>query len=239
MLPFPSVGDGGTVDDERAAVDLLRRRVLNVVGHELRTPITTLRGLAELLGTSGDAAAEAELHDAIRRTARRAEALLDDLLVATGVSTALPVGEPVSTDVGETARSVWAGTDGADPGSLQLVGAGAVVAKPGVVRRVLTALLDNAARYGSAPVEVRVAADGNATTIVVADRGLGVPAAELHLLTEPFFRGERAVLTHHSLGLGLAVVRAVVEQHEGEVAVRNREAGGLEVEVRLPAGAVA
>lgn len=237
MVRFPSVGNGGHVEDERAAVDLLRRRVLNVVGHELRTPITTLRGLAELLGNAADDTAEADLHDAIRRTARRAEALLDDLLVAAGVSTALPVGVPVATDVGQTAAAVWDEIDGDVPGSLDVVGSGVVVAKPGVVRRVLAAVLENAARYGSAPIEVRVGADGDTVVVVVADRGPGVPAAELHLLTEPFFRGERAVLTHHSLGLGLAVVRAFVEEHEGEVHVRNRDGGGFEVELRLPAGA--
>ena len=49
------MGDGADeLDTVRAEVDLLRRRVLNVVGHELRTPITTLRGLAELLGTTPD-----------------------------------------------------------------------------------------------------------------------------------------------------------------------------------------
>ncbi len=226
------------VDDQRATVDLLRRRVLNVVGHELRTPVTTLRGLAELLGRSGDPAAEAELHDAIRRTARRTEALLDDLLVATGVSTALPVGDPVATAVAATARTAWEELDGDPPGDLAVVGDAVVLAPPGVLRRLLGALLDNAARYGAPPVEVRATQDGEHVVVVVSDRGPGIPAAELPLVTEPFFRGERAVLTHHSLGLGLAVVQALVAHDEGEVQVRNREGGGVEVELRLPADAV-
>jgi len=223
----------GDAEEERAAVDLLRRRVLNVVGHELRTPITPLRGLAELLGRSDDEATEAGVHDAIRRTARRAEALLDDLLVATGVSTALPVGEPAPTPVAATARSAWAELDEDRSRDLDVEGDDVVLARPGVVRRVFDALLDNAARYGAEPVGVRVSREGDVVVVIVCDRGQGVPASELHLVTEPFFRGERAVLTHHSLGLGLAVVRALAEQHDGEVQVRNRDGGGFEVEVRL------
>jgi signal transduction histidine kinase len=223
------------LEDQRAEVDLLRRRVLNVVGHELRTPITTLRGLAELLGHSPDAAAEADLHEAIRRTARRTEALLDDLLVATGVSTALPVGEPGPVRLSAAATAAWDSLEGLDEhGELAIDGEAVLVARPTVARRLLSALLDNAARYGEPPVELRLAEDGDDVVVVVTDEGPGVPAAELPLVTEPFFRGERAVLHHHSLGLGLAVVKAMVDQAEGELQVRNRAGGGLEVEVRLP-----
>lgn len=223
----------GELAAERAEVDLLRRRVINVVGHELRTPITTLRGLAELLGTEHDPAAQAELHGAIVRIARRAEALLDDLLVATSVNTALPVGEQAPVPVAELVHDAWAQL--ATLGELRVDGDATAVARPGVVRRAVSALLENASRYGEPPVSVTITEAGGNAVIVVADRGPGVPSAELPLLTEPFFRGERAVLTHHSLGLGLAVVRALADQHDGHVDVRNREDGGFEVELRLPA----
>jgi signal transduction histidine kinase len=226
------VGDG-SAEAEREAVDLLRRRVLNVVGHELRTPITTLRGLAELLGRSNDDAAEAELHDAIRRVARRTESLLDDLLIGTGVTTALPVGAPVDAAVAATARAVWADLDLDGKGVLHVDGDATVLARPDVLRRILSAVLDNAARYGSAPVEVHVAQRNGRVAILVRDHGPGIPAAELPLVTEPFFRGERAVLEHHSLGLGLAVVAALVAEREGRLTIGNREGGGVEVEVEL------
>lgn len=229
------MGNVGDVEVERAAVDLLRRRVLNVVGHELRTPITTLRGLAESLGTTGDPEAELAVHDALRRTARRTEALLDDLLLATGVSTALPVGATEGRHVAATAREVWAQLD--PGGELAVAGDGVVLAVDGTLERMLGAVLDNAARYGEAPVEVTITTLGAEVQVVVADHGPGVPAAELALVTEPFFRGERAVLGHHSLGLGLAVTRSLVEHLDGSVDVRNREGGGFEVELRLPSAA--
>lgn len=235
------MGDVGDVEVERAAVDLLRRRVLNVVGHELRTPVTTLRGLAESLGSAGDPAAEADLREALRRTARRTEALLDDLLLATGVSTALPVGDPVPCPVAATARAAWAELDSAAAtgAELEVAGDAVVAAPPGVLHRVLNALLDNAARYGEAPVQLRVRTVGPEVEIVVLDRGPGLPAAEVALATEPFFRGERAVLGHHSLGLGLSVVRSLAEHLDGSVEVRNRDGGGFAVELRLPAAEAA
>lgn len=231
------MGNEGGVEAERAAVDLLRRRVLNVVGHELRTPITTLRGLAESLGTSGDPAAEAELHDALRRTARRTEALLDDLLLATGVSTTLPVADPVPTHVAGAARAAWSEVAAGEqaPG-LEIAGDALVNVPVGVLERVFRALLDNALLYGEPPVVVATTAVAGEVIVVVSDHGPGVPSAELALLAEPFFRGERAVLNHHSLGLGLAVVHSLVDHLGGSVEPRNRAGGGFEVEVRLPAG---
>ena len=226
------MGNVGELDVERAAVDLLRRRVLNVVGHELRTPITTLRGLAESLGTTGDPEAELAVHDALRRTARRTEALLDDLLLATGVSTALPVGAVDAQHVAPAAREAWAQLD--PGGELTVAGDGVVLAVDGTLERMLIAVLDNAAKYGEAPVEVTITTLGANVHVVVADRGPGVPAAELALVTEPFFRGERAVLGHHSLGLGLAVARSLVEHLDGAIDVRTREGGGVEVDLRLP-----
>jgi signal transduction histidine kinase len=232
------VGDAAVPEDLehlRAEIDLLRRRVINVVGHELRTPITTLRGLAELLGTAESPEAESELHDAIRRTARRVEGLLDDLLVATGVSTALPVGQEEPVHIAEAARAAWAALDALPAArSLEVEGDAAVLARPAAIRRLLSALLDNALRYGEPPVSVTTTTTDGQVLVVVADHGPGVPAAELTLVPEPFFRGERAVLEHHSLGLGLAVARALAEQHDGELHVRNRDGGGLAVEVRLP-----
>src|SRR5687768_18169134 len=92
----------------RGDVDLLRRRVLNVVGHELRTPVTTLRGLADALEGAGTDAERVQLTDALVRSARRLESLVDDALVAMGVTTALPVGAPRKESVLDALQAAWA-----------------------------------------------------------------------------------------------------------------------------------
>ena len=73
-----------------------------------------------------------------------------------------------------------------------------------------------------------------AVVVSVVDRGPGIPAAEIALVTEPFFRGERAVMTAAGLGLGLAVATAIAGQHAATVSVRNGDGGGTVAEVRWP-----
>src|SRR4051812_41588196 len=88
---------GGEITDAARAlaeVDAIRRRVVNVVGHALRTPVTTIAGMATALESATDDNTRTMLIDGLSRNARRVELLLDELLVAAGVSTALPVGDP-------------------------------------------------------------------------------------------------------------------------------------------------
>ena len=132
------------------ALDLARRRFVNVVGHELRTPVTTLRGLSEELVNANEAELQ-ELAPAILRSARRVEALLDDLLLATDIITALPVGDPEPVDLVACAQATWDAFDVDD--DLMLTGATEAVAslRLGAADTLLERVLDNARRYGSPP----------------------------------------------------------------------------------------
>src|SRR4051812_13608387 len=86
-------GADRAADVERALadVDAIRRRVVNVVGHVLRTPTTTIAGMAAALQSTDDETTRVELVRGIARNAGRLEELLDELLIASGVNTALPV----------------------------------------------------------------------------------------------------------------------------------------------------
>src|SRR5436190_16625171 len=83
-------GEGDTAARELAELEAIRRRVVNVVGHALRTPVTTIAGMASALATTTDAETRSALVEGLVRNARRVEGLLDDLLIASGVTTALP-----------------------------------------------------------------------------------------------------------------------------------------------------
>lgn len=233
----------GDAEVLRARVDLLRRRVLNVVGHELRTPMTTLQGLVGLLGTTDDPVATAEVHAAIQRATNRMAALIEDALVATGVATSLPVGDPEPTPVAATAAAAWDALEHQGPPPAQ-EGDAVVLAHPSGLRGALRAVLDNAAKYGSTGggkgddgITVRVNDDppSGDVLIEVIDHGAGIPPAEADLLFEPFFRGERAVMRGAGLGLGLAVARALVEHDGGAVDVHSRDGDGTTTTIRLPA----
>ena len=103
--------------------------------------------------------------------------------------------------------------------------------------RVLTNLLSNVVRYTPADttVEITAAADGTGVALTVADRGPGVPDAALPRLFDPFYRTEQSRSRRTGgLGLGLMLVRQIVEAHGGSVQAENRAGGGLAVHLRLP-----
>lgn len=200
-------------------LEAIRRRVLNVVGHALRTPVTTLCGLAdELASRADDPVTRPELIAGVHRNARTVEQLLDDLLVASGVTTALPVQEPSAVDVGEVALRSWSSLGSAKP--LTVHGGPVRAFVPATVAEgALRKLLENAASYGEGDIELRLGCKGGAVSAEVVSRG-GLPTAEeLELCDEPFFRGEHAVMTKPGLGIGLSVARALAEHAGGSVIV--------------------
>ena len=216
------------------ALDLARRRFVNVVGHELRTPVTTLRGLCEEL----TGATESELHDlapAIVRNARRVESLLDDLLLATDITTALPVGDPEPVDLVTCGQATW---DALESGTeLELAGdhEAIVSMRPGAADTMLERVLDNAIRYGSPPVCLSATTEGGRVRITVSSEGVELKPDDVHLAFELFYRGEGAVTSAPGFGLGLPVARALARQHDGDLHLEPRPGGGLDVMIDLPA----
>jgi len=102
------------------------------------------------------------------------------------------------------------------------------------LRRALRNLIGNALRYGR-KANVSLERQGSEAVIRVEDEGPGIPQTELARMVEPFARGEgsrnRAT---GGAGLGLAIARAIAEQHGGHLVLANRVQGGLRVELRLP-----
>jgi signal transduction histidine kinase len=215
-------------------LDRLRRRVINVVGHELRTPVTTIRGLAELLG---EGAKDQEVAAALVHEARRLEALLDQMLVASGVSTALPVDHAVPVPIASTVREAWAKLDQSTPIVIEGDREPPLAAMVGLAafRQILFAVLDNAAAHGTPPVFVVVSTVGTQVRTTVANDGDVVPPEDLDLAFEPFWRGEQAVMARPGLGLGLPVAKALAEQAGGSLALAAGSGGGMVVTLELPA----
>lgn len=206
-------------------LDLLRRRVVNVVGHELRTPVTTVRGLAESLADATDDDTRRTLTDALVRSAIRLEKLVNDLLLASGVFTASPVGDAVAVDLADAVRRAgW-------PGAIE--GSATAHARVEAVERVLEPIVENARRHGE-PVEVRLSSHGTRAVMDVESAGPELAPGDVDLLCEPFFRGEAAVTTAPGLGLGLAVARTIARAEGGDVHAHARVGGGLVVRLELP-----
>lgn len=214
----------------REDLDLLRRRVLNVVGHELRTPVSTLAGLAEQLETCADEATRTELVAAIARNARRLDRLVEDLLLAAAVENVIPPGPRQAVDLVAAARAAWTGA-----GDATFVGDATAMVRPAVAHQALAVLLDNAAVHGAPPIVVHASVEGTDAVVEVSSGGPSVPAEDIALAAEAFYRGERAVTTAAGLGLGLAIARTLARSEGGEVSVRAGDGGGVVARLELPA----
>lgn len=234
------------VDARRRAARLesSRRELVAWVSHDLRSPIGSVRAMAEALedGLVAEPADVASYHRAIVQEVQRLAGLVDDLFelsrIEAGAPTVdvpfVPLHELVA-DVIEAAR-VRADAHGvvlyAEVGDL---GPELVVAAD--VRRAIDNVVDNAIRHTPAggSVTATARADGTGLEVVVWDECGGIPASDLDRVFDVAFRGDdsRSRDTGGG-GLGLAIARGLVEARAGGISVRNREPG-CEFTVRLPA----
>ncbi len=216
---------------------------LATVSHELRTPLTSALAYLELLDGAEhlDAAVRTQV-DAVRRNALRLSRLVADLLFTATATSGAQELDPFRVDlvmvVGQAVEA--AGLQAAEAG-IELVadlpGALDVMADGMQLRQVTDNLLANALTFTPAGGRVRVSLSGSDTSaeLVVADSGEGIEAADLDVIFSTFGRGQNARRRLSSgTGLGLTIVRTIVEAHGGEVTAESTVGRGTTVRVVLP-----
>jgi two-component system phosphate regulon sensor histidine kinase PhoR len=219
------------------------------VSHELRTPLTSIRGYVEMLsdGDAGDVGpAQQRMLEIVERNTDRLLALIEDLLTLSRIeSGAFRVARlPVPLDGVVRATVEELGPQAAQRGvELEAEVADAVPAVLGdssQLERVLLNLLSNAIKFtpDGGRVVVRLRASGDEVELDVEDEGIGIPEAEQDRLFSRFFRSstsqERAI---QGTGLGLVIVKSIVEHHGGDIEVRSQPGVGTTFTVRLPVAA--
>jgi two-component system OmpR family sensor kinase len=209
--------------------------------HELRTPITTIRGYAELYRNGGLDERE-ELDEAMRRTeqeAMRMGVLVDDLLHLARLDQGRPL-EQDPVDVAALARDAVHDAQAVEPDRAITVDAdGALVVQgdEGRLRQVLANLVTNALVHTepSTPVHVRAVREGDDAVVEVSDRGAGMPPEVAARAFERFFRADPSRSRHRGgSGLGLAIVEATVSALGGSVELTSTPDEGTTVRFRLP-----
>lgn len=226
---------------ERAASEDRLRQFLSDASHELRTPLASIRGYAELfrVGAVKDPADLRKAMSRIEDEAARMGVLVEDLLVLARLDEAPekahgPVDVAlIAEDAAEDARAV-------DPErAIVATGTGEAVVRgdDGQLRQVLTNLVRNALVHTPAgtPVAVTTTVDGGHVEVEVRDHGPGLPGDDPDAIFGRFWRAEGGRSRGKSgAGLGLAIVAAIVDAHDGTVRAVNAPDGGASFVVRLP-----
>jgi two-component system, OmpR family, sensor kinase len=232
-----------------AASDRARRQLLADVSHELMTPLTAIRGYTETLampGLSVDDATRARYLDIVDQETYTLEAIIGDLLdlakLEGGGATFTIEGVPVVELFGRVAdrhaptlQARHIRLDASTPDDLEAAG------DLQRLEQAIQNLASNAIRHtpDGGRVELRAEPEGDQVRITVRDSGPGIPPEHLPHIFDRFYKADasRTGGRPSGSGLGLSIVRAIVERHGGAIAASNAAGGGALFELRLPRAA--
>jgi signal transduction histidine kinase len=224
-------------------LDSVRSRFLADISHELRTPITVLRGEAEvtLRGADKPAAEYRETLSMIVRLAGELGRLVNDLLTLARSEAGEVEIERQKINLNEVLEV--AGYEAkmlARQRNVKLnislpEEAFPLIGDAQRLKQLFICLLDNAIKHSPAQAEITIVLHriNGACQVEITDRGPGIPEAELPHLFNRFYRGSGGGTTTGN-GLGLPIARWITKAHDGQISLRNREGGGITVVIRLP-----
>jgi signal transduction histidine kinase len=248
ILAILGLSVGFLVASTRRAHDLARQQLefVATVSHELRTPLAVIRSAADNLadGVVNDEARIRQYGQLVRHEGIRLTDLVEQILEFAGLESGQRkmAAEPI--DVGALLREVIATADGAARAAgvaIELTVADKLPAVAGdepALRRVFQNLVGNAIKYGARARWVGVTARpaaGSGVEITVADRGIGIAPADQDRIFNPFYRAADVVVAQiQGAGLGLSLVKRIVEAHDGRIHVRSAPGEGSSFVVILP-----
>lgn len=230
----------------------LQRRFVADASHELRAPLTLLHTRSQLLASrlrSGDLRAATTDAEALVGDTRALAGIVDDLLASATMAAGRDRDRTDRVDMGRLGQSVCAAVEpyartlgvtvthpgGLDPrsGELEVTGSEAAL------RRALTALLDNALAHQNSggTVELKIRRDGDRVVVAVIDNGVGIDRKAMVTLFDRFSRGSAHTNRggRQSYGIGLSLVREIVEAHGGQIVVTSAPGRGANFTISLPA----
>jgi PAS domain S-box-containing protein len=233
---------------ERKHADRLKSDFVSFATHQLRTPLSGIRWMLELAQDEAEGVVATCIEDA-RNSAERLIRLVNDLLDVSRVEDGQLAAAPEPIDLAALARCVIAElrplahekaqtiVETSAPGSLP-----AVMVDPQLARQVVLNLLSNAIKYTpeNGSVTVNIAVVGESVECRVTDTGIGIPESGQRKLFEKFYRADNAVAVDtEGTGLGLYLVRLIVERSGGQIGCESREGAGSTFRFTLPLATVA
>jgi signal transduction histidine kinase len=215
------------------------------VSHELRTPLAVIRSAAENLadGIVDDQAQVRKYGELVRGEGRRLTDMVEQILEFSGIQSGERLLNPTPVPIASLLRGVLEGSAslaaaaGIDVEQDLPADLPPVVGDEPALRRVFQNLLGNAIKYGAAGGWIRIDArrQGNEVLVTVSDRGIGIDPSDHERIFDPFYRAAAVVEAQiQGAGLGLSLVKRIVEAHGGAISVRSAPGAGAAFTVRLP-----
>jgi len=242
--------DGGTVwtlrdITERARLEQAKSDFVATASHELRSPLTSIKGFIELLETTNAdnlTDRQREFISIVLTSTDRLVDLVNDLLDIARIESGQFEVHPRSVDLRDTVEEVAALMTPRLEGKRQRLDVQIYDPRPPAladaarIRQVITNLVTNAHLYTDegGTVTLRLSADARATTITVADTGRGMTPEDARRIFDRFYRGSVDERKHPGTGLGLAIVKSLVDLHGGSIDVSSELGRGTTFTVRLP-----
>jgi len=245
---FWSVSGAVTVLEDITAfkqLDQMKSDFVNMVAHELRSPLVSIRQLQSVLAEGLAGPLQAKQEDFVRRGVKKIDALLgliNDLLDVAKLEAGRLVQRQVPTDVGKIIAEITALTAprAKDQGitlSVSCDNLKPILADPKNIEEILNNLLSNALNYSPEGGEVEISARvlGDFMEIKVADQGIGIPPEEIPKIFEKFYRVKDPKTRQVTgTGLGLSIVKGIVEAHRGSIDVESTVRVGTTFRILLP-----
>ena len=234
-----------TARKQAEAANRMKDEFLATVSHELRTPLTAILGWANMLRTGDLDSVQTKLaFETIERNARLQDQLVNDLLDLARITTGkLRLNVSPIDPVSPVEAAVEALRPAAEAKSIRIqkiidTSVGAISGDPERLQQIVWNLLSNAVKFTAkgGRIQVRLERINSHIEIIVSDTGIGIKPEFLPFVFERFRQGDPApTRSHGGLGLGLAIVRHLVELHGGEVhADSHGEGQGATFTVKLP-----
>jgi two-component system sensor histidine kinase EvgS len=227
-------------------VNMAHKQFVSVVSHELKTPLTAITAFADILAhaASGNLTErQVQQIGVIQRNSRRMADLVEDLLDTSRVQAGTIQLEPTRFDASLLFAELVENLGPTIAGKRQTLqaelppGDVKVLADRRRLGQAISNLLSNASKYSEPETSIsfRVSVRGRVLYIAIADQGIGISPEDQSRLFTPFFRTDNpAALSVPGTGLGLFLVKSLVELHEGEICVESEPGAGTTVRMEIP-----
>ena len=237
---------GFLVLSTRRAHDLARQQLefVATVSHELRTPLAVIRSAADNLadGVVSDEARIRQYGQLVKREGLRLTDLVEQILEFAGLQSGQRTMTVRPVEVGRLLHDVVATAESTAPADVRVEltlgdNLPAVAGDEAALRRVFQNLVGNAIKYGGGAGWIGVSATCTAATLEVSvrDRGIGIAAADQARIFDPFYRAPAVVAAQiQGAGLGLSLVKRIVEAHAGRITLESAPGEGSTFTVSLP-----